>query len=152
MSTLNDLDDFISNVSSVQEALLEHLGMEIKYDYAGNLFKNIKITRKGEDKMEKTLHNSDISGAHKNVPDIKVVGNGDMFQLLCKASSQAEGWMKSTKAMEVPGGCVVQVTTHQRNHDGTNAVAEALTFVPGVQIVKDDNNGRKLVEMVIYGT
>lgn len=50
--------------------------------------------------MEKTLHNSDVSGARKNVPDIKVVGNGDMFRLLCKASSQNEGWMKSTKAME----------------------------------------------------
>lgn len=94
---------------------------------------------------EKTLHNSDISGAHKNVPDIKVVGNGDLFQLLCKASSQREGWMKSTKAMQVPGGCVVQVTTQQRNPDGSYAVAEALTFVPGVVIVPDVNDGRKLV-------
>lgn len=93
---------------------------------------------------DKTLHNSDISGAHKNVPDISVVGNGDMFRLLCKASSQAEGWMKSTKAMEVPGGCVVQVTTQQRNPDGSYAVAEALAFVPGVIIVADENNGRKL--------
>ena len=94
---------------------------------------------------EKTLFNSDVSGAKVNVPDIKVVGNGDMFKLLCKASSQKEGWMKSSKAMEVPGGCVVQVTTQQRNHDGTNAVAEALAFVPGVVIVDDVNNGRKLV-------
>ena len=94
---------------------------------------------------EKTLYNSDVSGARQNVPDIKVVGNGDMFSLLCKASSQSEGWMKSTKAMEVPGGCVVQVTTHQRNHDGTNSVAEALCFVPGVKIVPDENNGRKLI-------
>ena len=94
---------------------------------------------------EKTLHNSDISGARQNVKDINIVGNGDMFALLCKASSQAEGWMKSTKAMEVPGGCVVQVTTQQRNNDGTYAVAEALTFVPGVKIADDENNGRKLV-------
>lgn len=93
----------------------------------------------------KTLHNSDISGARVNVPDIKVVGNGDQFRLLCKASSQREGWMKSTKAMEIPGvGCVVQVTTQQRNPDGSYAVAEALTFVPEVKIVPDDNNGRKL--------
>lgn len=49
----------------------------------------------------KTLHNSDISGARQNVKDIKVVGNGDMFRLLCKASSEEEGWMKSTKAMEI---------------------------------------------------
>lgn len=94
---------------------------------------------------EKTLYNSDISSARQNVKDIQVVGNGDMFCLLCKASSQVEGWMKSTKAMEVPGGCVVQITTHQRNHDGTNSVAEALVFVPGVKIADDDNNGRKLV-------
>lgn len=93
----------------------------------------------------KTLHNSDVSGARKNVKDIKVVGNGDMFRLLCKASSENEGWMKSTKACEVPGGCVVQVTTQQRNSDGSYAVAEALSFVPGVKIADDENNGRKLV-------
>ena len=95
--------------------------------------------------MEKTLHNSDVSGARVNVPDIKVFGNGNMFTLLCKASSQAEGWMKSTKAIEISGvGCVVQVTTHQRNHDGTNVVAEAVTFVPGVRIIADDDGGRRL--------
>jgi len=95
--------------------------------------------------MSKTLHNSDVSGARQNVKDIKVVGNGDMFRLLCKASSDNEGWMKSTKAMEVPGGCVVQVTTQQRNNDGTYVVAEALSFVPGVKIADDENNGRKLI-------
>mgnify|MGYP001596822736 FL=1 len=95
---------------------------------------------------EKTLHNSDISGARQNVPDIKVVGNGDMFQLLCKASSAAEGWMKSTKALQVSHGCVVQVTTQQRNPDGSYVVAEALTFVPGVVITGDEKGGRKLVD------
>lgn len=94
--------------------------------------------------MSKTLHNSDITGARQNVPDIKVVGNGDMFKLLCKASSEQEGWMKSTKAVQVHEGCIVQVTTQQRNPDGSYAVAEALTFVPGVRIVADTNQGRKL--------
>jgi hypothetical protein len=93
----------------------------------------------------KTLHNTDVSGARENVKDIKVVGNGDMFRLLCKASSESEGWMKSTKACEVPGGCIVQVTTQQRNPDGSYAVAEALTYVPGARIVDDGNNGRRLV-------
>ena len=97
--------------------------------------------------MKKTLHNSDVSGARKNVKDIKIVGNGDQFRLLCKASSEAEGWMKSTKAMETPSGCVVQVTTQQRNEDGSYAVAEALAFVPGVKIADDENNGRKLVAL-----
>ena len=94
---------------------------------------------------EKTLHNSDASGARKNVKDIRIVGNGDMFQLLCKASSEGEGWMKSTKACPVIGGCIVQVTTQQKNIDGTYSLAEALTYVPGVKIVSDENDGRKLV-------
>ena len=96
---------------------------------------------------EKTLHNSDVLGAYKNVPDIKVVGNGDLFQLLCKVSSQNEGWMKSTKAMEIPrSGCVVQVTTQQRNPDGSYAVAEAVTFVPGAVISTDADGNRYLTQ------
>ena len=95
--------------------------------------------------MEKTLHNSTISAARHNVKDIKVAGDGDLFQLLSKASSEAEGWMKSTKAMQVPGGCVVQVTTQQRNPDGSYAVAEAVTFVPEVRIASDVDAGRRLV-------
>lgn len=94
--------------------------------------------------MEKTLHNSTVSGAKKNVSDLVVYGDGDTFKLICKASSKAEGWMKSTKAMEIEGqGCVVQVTTQQ----GDN-VSEALTFVPLVKIELiggDKENGRKLV-------
>ena len=96
----------------------------------------------------KTLHNTDVRGAQKNVPDIVVFGNGDMFKLLSKASSEREGWMKSTKAMAIPGvGCVVQVTTQQRNPDGSYSLAEAVTFVPGVTIV-EDSRGRQLVKAV----
>ena len=99
---------------------------------------------------EKTLFNSDIAGARKNVKDIVVVGNGDMFQLLCKASSQEEGWMKSTKAMAIPCiGCVLQVTTQQKNPDGSYSIAEAVTFIPGVTVINDDPNGlRKLVKII----
>ena len=95
--------------------------------------------------MEKTLTNSTVSQAKENVSDLQVVGNGDMFRLLCKASSQSEGWMKSTKALETWGGCLVQVTTQQRNPDGTYSVAEALSFVPGVVVVDDVNGGRRLI-------
>ena len=83
---------------------------------------------------EKTLGNTDISKAKVNVPDIVTFGDGDMFKLLCKASSEKEGWMKSTKAMQTPHGCVVQVTTQQKNIDATYSLAEAVTFVPGVHI------------------
>lgn len=83
--------------------------------------------------LAKTLRNSDKDESKDNVKDLTVF-NGDLFKLLSKASSESEGWMKSTKAMDVIAGCVVQVTTQQRNPDGTYCIAEALTFVPGVKI------------------
>lgn len=94
----------------------------------------------------KTMGNTNTEDATDSVSDVKIVGNPDNFQLLCKASSQSEGWMKSTKAMEIPGaGCLVQVTTQQKDQYGAYSTAEALTFVPGVKIKDDINGGRKLV-------
>jgi len=95
----------------------------------------------------KTLGNTTASQAKDNVKDLVIWGDGNMFKLLSKASSEEEGWMKSTKAMEIPGvGCVVQVTTQQLNNDGvtlvnSQSVAEAVTFVPGVKIeeIMDDD-------------
>lgn len=87
--------------------------------------------------MSKTLNNTTANQAKDQVSDIQFWGNGDTFKLISKASSKSEGWMKSTKAMEIPySGCVVQVTTQQ----GDN-ISEAVTFVPGVKIreVFDDN-------------
>jgi hypothetical protein len=92
----------------------------------------------------KALDISELKPAHANIPDLKIYGDGDTFRLLCKASSQSEGWMKSTKVCNVSGGCIVQVTTQQRNPDGSYAVAEALTFVPNAQI-DVSSNPRKLV-------
>lgn len=89
--------------------------------------------------MEKSLSNTNIEDVKKTTSDIKVFGNGDLFQLLSKASSESQGWMKSCKAMEVGGGgCVVQVTTQYNNPDGSKSVAEALTFVPHVRIVENE--------------
>lgn len=95
----------------------------------------------------KTLHNSNASGASVNVKDIQFWGDGDTFKLISKASSKAEGWMKSTKALEITGvGCVVQVTTQQFNH-----VAEALTFVPGVRIETLYNVDQNVPQKVVIG-
>jgi hypothetical protein len=94
----------------------------------------------------KTLHNSTVSGAKQNVNDLVIFGNGDTFKLICKASSKKEGWMKSTKAMQIDGvGCLIQVTTQQ----GDN-VAEALEFIRGVKIENiggDKTNGRRIVKI-----
>lgn len=100
---------------------------------------------------EKTLGNTDINKCKDNVPDVVVFGDGDLFKLISKASSQEEGWMKSTKAMQIgQEGCVVQVTTQQMNADGSYAIAEALTYAPGaaiaVQVDKEGNIvGRELI-------
>ena len=95
----------------------------------------------------KSLHNTDTSGAKKNVKDIQFWGDGDTFKLICKASSEAEGWMKSTKAMEIEGiGCVIQVTTQQ----GDN-IAEALTFVPNANVLEEhDTNGELIARRIVH--
>lgn len=105
--------------------------------------------------FQKSLHNTTSNGAKKNVKDIKFWGDGDTFKLISKASSEIEGFMKSTKAMEIKHiGCVVQVTTQQRNPDGSYVISDAVTFVPNTEIheLLNENNeviSRKLVNEVI---
>ena len=82
----------------------------------------------------KTLDITEVKQAKESISDIKVYGNGDTFALLCKASSDKQGWMKSTKVCNVDGGCIVQVSTQQRNPDMSYSVAEAVTFVPMVHM------------------
>lgn len=84
---------------------------------------------------EKTLANVDSGTTAQNVEDVQFIGDADLFQVLSKAWSESEGWMKSTKALEIKGlGCVVQVTTQQRNPDGSASLAEAVTWVPHVKL------------------
>lgn len=83
---------------------------------------------------EKSLHNTTANGAKENVKDIQFWGDGDTFLLISKASSEAEGWMKSTKAMPAGTSVVVQVTTQQRNPDGSYSLTDALTTVDNVII------------------
>ncbi len=85
--------------------------------------------------------NIDTASTHVVTPDLKVFGNPDMWQLLTKASSTSEGWMRSTKALEVPGaGCFIQVSTQKHNN-----VAEAICFVRGIEIVEDHDADGKLI-------
>lgn len=83
----------------------------------------------------KNLENTNSETVKANVEDIKFFGDPNLFKLISKASSNEEGWMKSTKALDVGAGVVIQVTTQQRNPDYTNAIAEALVYVPGVTLV-----------------
>lgn len=95
---------------------------------------------------EKDMNISEVKQAKLNISDLKVYGDGDTFALLCKASSQSQGWMKSTKVCNLPTGCIVQVTTQQRNPDGSYSVAEALTYVPGI-IMDKSSEPRKFIKI-----
>ncbi len=89
---------------------------------------------------QKTLRNTCSSTAAENVKDIQFWGNKDAFELICKVSSESEGWMKSTKAMQCGRDVVVQVTTQQRNPDGSYSIAEALTTVRDAKIMYSYEN------------
>jgi len=91
---------------------------------------------------KKTLGNTCSNGTRENVSDVIFWGNGDTFKLISKASSEKEGWMKSTKAMQCGSSVVVQVTTQQRNPDGSYAVAEAVTTVPNAVIFEHKEDGK----------
>ncbi len=85
--------------------------------------------------MDKALDVVGKASAEKKVSDIFVHGDPYRWVCICKASSNEQGWMKSTKVMETPQGCLVQVTSQQRNsYDGVWAMAEALSFIPGAKL------------------
>ena len=85
----------------------------------------------------KTLNTTPLNPTRTMVDDLVEFGKPDQWKVICKALSESEGWMKSTKALEISGvGCIVQVTTQQGGQ-----VAEALTFVPGVKIIAAGNGG-----------
>jgi len=90
---------------------------------------------------EKTL---DITSSENSSDDIKTFGDPDIWKCICKASNDKEGWMKSTKAMQVENGCIIQVTTQQRNPDGSYAIAESVCYVPHAMIVPMETKPRKL--------
>lgn len=83
---------------------------------------------------------SDVKGK------VELFGNPDRFQLLIKA--KGDGWSNSTKAMQVPGGCVVQTTNEHKLADGSWTAAEALAFVPNVVVIDEpDGKGRYLAAL-----
>lgn len=104
------------------------------------------------DKAKKRSDSSKKSAAtrKKNLADrVVTFGDPDSFQLICKA--QSKSWMKSTKAMDIGGGCLVQVSTQTRNKDGGFAIAEALTYVPSVSIVEQTDAKGKVIGRKLIG-
>lgn len=90
---------------------------------------------------EKTLDVQSMDDLKTKVFDVEVFGEPGAWKVLGKASSKSQGWMKSTKAMEVHGlGVIVQASTQQGSQ-----VAEALVFVPGASLEQVAGNHYRLV-------
>ena len=94
----------------------------------------------------KKLFDPDFKTVEENLPDVELVGDGEVFQTLMTVSSEKEGWRGSVTAMQAGAGCVVQTSTQQRNPDGSYAISQALTYVPGVRVGPlKPNGGRSLI-------
>ena len=85
------------------------------------------------------LKNTTNEDTKKNINDAFIFGD-DCWKLITKFSSESRGTMKSTKAMQCGESVVVQVTTQQRNPDGSYAIAEALTTVENAYIFEQKEN------------
>jgi hypothetical protein len=88
---------------------------------------------------------SSTAEAKAATADVRVTGNPDMWQLLAKAGSQSEGWMRSTKALQVGPHVILQVSERQKNPDGSYTIDNDLIRVENLTIVPDVNGGHKLV-------
>lgn len=91
---------------------------------------------------EKTLSNSANSTVKDNVPDVVLMGvKSNNWRLMCKAFSKNEGWMKSTKGLNLSTNQVlVQTTTQQKNSDGSYSIADTLICVNG-NLIESDEEG-----------
>lgn len=74
---------------------------------------------------------------------VEIAGNPDRLKLLFKAAGK--DWERSTKAMDVGHGCVVQMSTKFLTPQGWNP-AEAVTYVPDTEIVpENEGEGHYLI-------
>ena len=76
--------------------------------------------------------------------DVEIAGDPDRLKLLFKVDGG--NWVRSTKAMDVGPGCVVQISTKFLTPQGAWNVAEALTYVPDTAIIgEEEGDGHYLV-------
>jgi len=89
----------------------------------------------------------DIDGLEVDLDGLQVVGDGDPFKMIARVYDSASGWIKTTEAMQLYNGCVVQSTHQKRNQNGSYVVTQALTFVPDVQYIELESGGGTLEKM-----
>jgi len=69
---------------------------------------------------------------------LRIVGNPDLWRTLQKVTDPATGWTKTTRAMTVPGGVLINTCSRKT---GAPIAAEALVLVPGCQLMHTMDNG-----------
>lgn len=66
--------------------------------------------------------------------ELEVIGDPDLWRVLQQVKDPRRGWIKTTRAMEIPGeGCLIQSCTRKSEADGSAHFSEAMQFVPGVK-------------------
>lgn len=96
-------------------------------------------------KKERPVSIKNTEDALKRIDDSEVIGNPDVWEIVCKFSSKSLGIFKSTKAMEIPGAGVYLHTFTRE----PNGVSESLFFQPGLKLKRlVDGKGNKYVKIV----
>lgn len=90
---------------------------------------------------ERTLTNTTVEEAKAS--GVVLTGAADKWLCVAKAVNEAEGWMRSTKAMQVGSvGCLIQTSYIWTNPDGTKGSEEAVCFAPGVSLVEEGGKAK----------
>jgi hypothetical protein len=64
-------------------------------------------------------------------PKIKITGDAELWTTLQQITDTSNGWTKTTRAMTVPGGVLINTCSRKK---GSDVAAEALVFVPRVRL------------------
>lgn len=91
----------------------------------------------------RNVGNKNTKETKTTTPDLEVFGNPDIFRLIAKASSETEGWMRSTKAMHIPH---IGVVLHVSQLDN-GQISDALEFIPGAGLVEREDGTFQIVAM-----
>lgn len=72
--------------------------------------------------------------APKPKPPLEVAGDPHLWQTLQQVKDPASGWTKTTRAMQVPGGVLINTCSRKI---GSTVAAEALCLCPNTRLVRE---------------
>lgn len=56
------------------------------------------------------------------------------YRVIDRQENDRQHWVRTTKAMNIPGGVLILVTTRQRNPGFSHSVVDTVTHVPDVRV------------------